>query len=179
MGVATCWRRTSRTFRFQLYESTFLHLKDWGNQRTFCDVWIKGNAKRERLFKRGHGLSFCSVISGQDNGKIPNSGPYKTHTLYSDIDNLHLYNSSEIRTAENVLAGVDGKVGMLKTFTKEMFGHLEDFNLLTEKFHMLDRIVENVSRLEDLANLVASSFKHFNFTIKNVFELLQSEKELR
>lgn len=47
-----------------------------------------------------------------------------------------------------------------------MFGYLQDVDLFTLKFHVLDNIVKAVSRIEDLVYLYAYLYKHFIFTIR-------------
>lgn len=57
-------------------------------------------------------------------------------------------------------------IRQLKILSKELFGDLEDTNLFTLKFHMLDHIVEDVARFENLNILDAFPYEHFNFILK-------------
>lgn len=54
----------------------------------------------------------------------------------------------------------------LKTCCEELFSYLKDVNLFTLKIRMLDRIVDDVFKFEDLSYLDAASYEYFNITIE-------------
>lgn len=55
-----------------------------------------------------------------------------------------------------------------ETSSNNLFYSLQDENLFTLEFHLLDQIAEDVFLFGDLTYVDASPLEHFNYIIKNV-----------
>lgn len=58
-----------------------------------------------------------------------------------------------------------------------MFGDLKDVNLFTQKFYMLDRVDEDVSRYRNIILVDVSAFGHSGFIFKKHMRMTTLPKE--
>lgn len=98
------------------------------------------------------------------------------HSLYSDVVNMVMYNTPDWELQHENVNHLEQKVRMLKRSAKELFEHLEEVNLFTLKFHMLDHVSNDLYKFGILSFLDASAYEHFNFTIKKFIRMTSMRK---
>lgn len=94
-----------------------------------------------------------------------NSVLIKLHTLYSEIINKPPYTKPEREKRFTEEVATTGSIRRLKLLAKKLFEDLENLNFLTIRFHILDHIVETISRFGHLNFLDASLFTLSNYDI--------------
>lgn len=152
MRVTICWQRTRKNSWFKASKSSFLPSHNPKSQNwSFETSGLKKRLERYNFSTLDTAISFVAEFMNRTLRNFQTFSATKRFTLYSDIEEVLLGNKFETRTVENILLDVDLKIRMLKTFTKNMYGQLEDADFCTLNFHTLNYIVKHALRLRGLA----------------------------
>lgn len=137
----------------------------------FTSTGVKGMLEGKDYAAVDTVFPFIAAFLDRAIGCADNPALTTVHTLYSDIVNQLLYTKPERKLHGNENVVTSETIRRLKMVAKNLFEDLEDFNLFTLKFHMLDHIAEDVSRFGALNFVDASPFEHFNYVIKKFIRM--------
>lgn len=125
-----------------------------------------------------HGKGYCAVNAvfqflasflDRSMGCLDNPVLTPKHTLYFDIVYTLLLKTCALNAHGKLVSYVQEKIDLSERKAKNVFGDLEYVNLFTQKFHMLNLIVEDVSPYEDVNLVDVSAFEYFYSVVKNIY----------
>lgn len=105
------------------------------------------------------GLFFISAFKNQAFGLVDNVSLKAIITLYSDLISNLLYSGRILGTKSLVTTTLRVTSTQLKSFSKQLFWDVDEFNLFTVQFRMLYYVVQNVHRFGAIRFFDASSSK--------------------
>lgn len=116
---------------------------------------------------------FSFLMSILDRSLVCSYTPVLTliHTLCSDTFNLLLFGTCESNAHEELVPSLQEMDDVLNRKSNEVFGDLEDIHFSTQKFHMLDRVVEGVVRYRDISLVDVLAFERFNFMVEKYMRM--------
>ena len=97
-------------------------------------------------------------------------------TAYSDLLNTLMFTKQRGGFSKEDIRKLSDEVLSFKKKATDVLGNLDDINLFTLKFHLLDHLCNDLARFGDLSLLDASPFEHFNYVIKSFIRMTSMRK---
>ena len=115
--------------------------------------------------------SFVDTVTGSDSGAITN-----VHTQYTEIiRDLEMIDKTTGVT-KVILGVLSSKIESFKRQTVQLFEPYVDTGLFTLKFHLLDHLVEDLSKFTSLDFLNAGPYEYYNTKIKQSYRKTSKRK---
>lgn len=110
------------------------------------------------------------ILQKSDSSRLTKIIHY-THTLYTSS-----YTEVIMELLKYSFGNLTRNTLILKKCCRELFGHLEVVNLFTIKWHVLNHIFGNVSKVSNLQCLDTPPYEHFSFTAKKSIRMTSIRK---
>ena len=108
--------------------------------------------------------SFLDTATGSTTGDLT-----EVHTLYIELVRYLEFIDKNSGVTDEILKALTTKLGTFKGKTVKLFEPYVDTGLFTLKFHLLDHLVEDLSKFTSLDFLSAGPYEYYNTKIKQSY----------